>query len=71
MGASMDASDTGDAGTFADAGPPPPPGPLSVGITWASIANVYLEFGSASVLIDGYITRLPASDFFGGGSGLA
>jgi L-ascorbate metabolism protein UlaG (beta-lactamase superfamily) len=69
--ASMDASDTGEAGALPDAGPPPPPGPLSVGITWASIANVYLEFGSTSVLIDGYITRLPASDFFGGGSGLA
>src|SRR5260370_5838548 len=48
-----------------------PPGPLSVGITWASIANVYLELGATSVLIDGYITRLPGSDFYGGGGGLA
>jgi hypothetical protein len=42
-----------------------------VGITWASIANVYLELGSTSVLFDGYITRLPGSDFYGGGSGLS
>ena len=51
--------------------PPPLPGPPSVGITWASIANVYLELGPALMLIDGYITRLPGNDFFGGGSGLA
>ncbi|HEY2900783.1 MAG TPA: MBL fold metallo-hydrolase [Polyangia bacterium] len=50
---------------------PPPPGPRSVGITWASIANVYLELGSTAVLINGYITRLPGDDFFGGGGGLA
>jgi len=48
-----------------------PAGPSAVGITWASIANVYLELGSASALIDGYITRLPANDFYGGGGGLA
>ncbi len=68
-----DAPATGDAGAHpdADASPPAPPGPLSVGITWASIANVYLELGSTSVLINGYITRLPATDFYGGGGGLA
>jgi L-ascorbate metabolism protein UlaG (beta-lactamase superfamily) len=75
----QDSTETSDAATGAvdaagdDAGdgPPVPLGPLSVGITWASIANVYLEFGSTSMLIDGYITRLPGSDFFGGGGGLA
>jgi hypothetical protein len=66
-----EAANPPDAGNRPDAGPPPPAGPLSVGITWASIANVYLEFGATSVLINGYITRLPGSDFYGGGSGLA
>jgi hypothetical protein len=65
------APDNHDAGAHPDAAPPPPPGPLSVAITWASIANVYIELGSTSVLINGYITRLPGNDFFGGGSGLA
>ena len=49
----------------------PPAGPLSIGITWASIANIYLELGSVSAMIDGYITRLPSTDFYGGGGGLA
>ncbi|HEV3189932.1 MAG TPA: hypothetical protein VGY54_05510, partial [Polyangiaceae bacterium] len=70
-GEDQDAPNANDAGTRPDADAAAPPGPLSVGITWASIANVYLELGSTSVLINGYFTRLPANDFFGGGGGLA
>jgi len=45
--------------------------PSHVDITWMSIANVYYELGSKYILTDGYISRIPQSDFFGGGSGLA
>jgi hypothetical protein len=45
-------------------------GPSSVDITWMSIANVYYEIGSLGVLTDGYITRIPLSNFYGGGGGL-
>jgi hypothetical protein len=45
--------------------------PSHVDITWMSIANVYYELGSKYILTDGYFTRVPQSDFFGGGSGLA
>lgn len=43
--------------------------PPFVDITWLSIANVYLEIGDLEVLINGYISRLPESTFYGGGSG--
>ena len=46
-------------------------GPAYVDITWMSISNVLYELGSLGVLVDGYITRLPQSAFFGGGGGLA
>jgi hypothetical protein len=42
-----------------------------VDITWLSIANIYYEFGPMTVLTDGYISRIPASEFHGGGGGLA
>ena len=45
--------------------------PSHVDITWMSIANVYYELGSKYILTDGYISRIPQSDFFGGGGGLA
>ena len=45
--------------------------PASVDITWMSISNIYYEIGSTGVLTDGYITRVPQSEFFGGGGGLA
>jgi hypothetical protein len=45
--------------------------PPHVDLSWLSIANVYYEIGSLKILTDGYITRLPASAFFGGGGGLA
>jgi hypothetical protein len=46
-------------------------GPDHVDMTWLSISNVYQEIGDVRILIDGYITRLPQSAFFGGGGGLA
>jgi hypothetical protein len=45
-------------------------GPTYVDITWMSIANIYYEIGSLGVLADGYLTRIPLSNFYGGGSGL-
>jgi hypothetical protein len=46
-------------------------GPALVELSWLSISNVYQRIGSLGVLIDGYITRIPESEFFGGGGGLA
>ena len=45
-------------------------GPSYVDITWMSIANIYYEIGSLGVVTDGYITRIPLSNFYGGGGGL-
>jgi L-ascorbate metabolism protein UlaG (beta-lactamase superfamily) len=45
--------------------------PAFVDITWMSIANMYYELGSLNIVTDGYISRLPQSEFFGGGGGLA
>jgi hypothetical protein len=45
--------------------------PAFVDITWMSIANVYYELGTLNIVTDGYITRLPESEFFGGGGGFA
>lgn len=42
-----------------------------VTMTWLSISNMYFEIGDLEILIDGYITRLPPGDFYGGGGGLA
>ncbi|HEX3695696.1 MAG TPA: hypothetical protein VH374_09930 [Polyangia bacterium] len=36
-----------------------------------SISNVYYQLGSLKILTDGYFTRIPASEFYGGGGGLA
>ena len=47
------------------------PGPAYVDMTWMSIANIYYEIGSLKILTDGYISRVPQSEFYGGGSGLA
>jgi hypothetical protein len=46
-------------------------GPAFVDITWMSISNMYYELGPMNIVTDGYITRLPQGDFFGGGGGLA
>jgi L-ascorbate metabolism protein UlaG (beta-lactamase superfamily) len=42
-----------------------------VDITWMSISNVYYQLGSLKILTDGYFTRIPPGEFFGGGGGLA
>src|SRR5258708_37668594 len=44
-------------------------GPDHVDITWMSIANIHYQMGSFGVLTDGYITRIPESEFHGGGGG--
>src|SRR5688572_30842760 len=46
-------------------------GPDHVDITWMSISNIFYEIGSLGLLTDGYITRIPQSNFYGGGGGLA
>jgi hypothetical protein len=46
-------------------------GPDHVDITWMSISNMFYEIGPLGVIIDGYITRIPQSEFYGGGGGLA
>src|SRR5260221_255401 len=46
-------------------------GPDHVDITWMSIANIHYQMGSFGVLTDGYVTRLPESDFHGCGRGYA
>ncbi len=44
--------------------------PDHVDITWMSVANMLYEFGALNVVTDGYITRIAASNFTGGNSGL-
>lgn len=43
--------------------------PDHVDITWMSITNMYFEVGDRRILADGYFTRLPESNFYGGGGG--
>jgi hypothetical protein len=59
-----------DAAAVADAGAPDDK-PAFVDITWMSISNIYYEIGPLRVLTDGYITRIPLSNFYGGKGGLA
>jgi len=47
------------------------PAPAFVDMTWMSIANMYYEIGSLKIVTDGYISRVPQSEFYGGGGGLA
>src|SRR2546423_8595332 len=42
-----------------------------VDITWMSIANMYYEVGGIGILTDGYFSRIPQDQFYGGGGGLA
>jgi L-ascorbate metabolism protein UlaG (beta-lactamase superfamily) len=46
------------------------PGPAHVDITWMSVSNIYAQVGPLGLIIDGYITRIPAKNFHGGGGGL-
>jgi L-ascorbate metabolism protein UlaG (beta-lactamase superfamily) len=46
-------------------------GPAYVDITWMSIANIYYRTETLGIVTDGYITRIPQSEFSGGGGGLA
>ncbi|HWL62594.1 MAG TPA: hypothetical protein VNQ32_07345 [Steroidobacteraceae bacterium] len=48
-----------------------PPAVDHVDMTWLSIANMHFALGDQHVLADGYITRLPAENFYGGGGGYA
>lgn len=45
--------------------------PSYVDMTWMSIANMYYQIGSLNIVVDGYISRVPQSEFYGGGGGLA
>jgi hypothetical protein len=45
--------------------------PSYVDITWMSIANIYYEIGGTGILTDGYFSRIPQDQFYGGGGGLA
>jgi hypothetical protein len=45
--------------------------PSYVDITWMSIANMYYEIGGRGILTDGYFSRIPQDQFYGGGGGLA
>ena len=56
---------------FSLAAAPRRAGPASVDMTWMSMANMYYRIGQLGVVTDGYITRIPQSEFFGGGGGLA
>lgn len=56
--------------TRADVGPCGA-GPAQVDITWMTVSNIYYEIGPLKVLTDGYLTRIPQSNFYGGGGGLA
>jgi L-ascorbate metabolism protein UlaG (beta-lactamase superfamily) len=47
------------------------PGPSYIDITWFSISNIYYELGPLHIITDGYITRIPETEFYGGGGGLA
>jgi hypothetical protein len=46
-------------------------GPDHVSITWMSVTNIYYEIGPLRILTDGFITRIPREEFYGGGGGYA
>ena len=46
-------------------------GPDHVSITWMSVTNIYYEIGSLHILTDGFISRIPREEFYGGGGGYA
>ena len=46
-------------------------GPAHVDMTWMSITNMYYEIGPLKIVTDGYISRIPEQEFYGGGGGMA
>jgi hypothetical protein len=48
-----------------------PAGPPFVDMTWMSMANMYYRIGDLGVVTDGYVSRIPQNEFYGGGGGLA
>ena len=50
--------------------PPTVSGPSFVDLTWLSMANMHYQIGDIGVVTDGYFTRIPREDFYGGGGGL-
>jgi hypothetical protein len=46
-------------------------GPDHVSITWMSVTNILYELGPLHILTDGYISRIPREEFYGGGGGYA
>src|SRR4051812_50107158 len=46
-------------------------GPDHVSITWMSVTNIYYEIGPLHILTDGFISRIPREEFYGGGGGHA
>ena len=59
------------APALSDGRPAESKGPAFVDITWMSISNMYYELGTFGIVTDGYLTRIPQCEFFGGGGGLA
>jgi len=57
--------------TAADTWSADAPAPDHVSITWMSVTNVYLELGPSRILANGYVTRIPKDEFYGGGGGYA
>jgi L-ascorbate metabolism protein UlaG (beta-lactamase superfamily) len=45
--------------------------PDHVLITWMSVTNMYYELGPLRIVTDGYISRIPRDQFYGGGGGYA
>lgn len=45
-------------------------GPSFVDLTWMSMANMHYQIGDTGIVTDGYFTRIPREDFYGGGGGL-
>jgi hypothetical protein len=66
-----EASQVGSAVAPLAAAPAAGTGPAFVDITWMSISSLYYQLGPLNIVTDGYFTRIPQSEFFGGGGGLA
>ena len=45
-------------------------GPSHIDLTWMTVTNIFAEVGRFKFIIDGYVTRIPRSNFYGGGGGL-